>query len=579
MSKRIRHFIVSVLSPALILGVAWFSGCENEKEIIKTVETIVRDTVTVNIISVDSIYALADSVTEGATIQFTANTTLQAGAGALTFKWFASGGEFHAAEGDTVEWTAPDEPGVYIVSVHATDGTNIGIGTRQVGVAMYIPTVTPFFLGDVSCINCHSSQHSDWAETGHAHAWQTLMESGHPQSFCFPCHAVGYEPSPLTGNSGYDEAAIEKFVNVQCENCHGAASDHLAGGTPDPTKVTVSFNVNNCSGCHDGTHHPFYSEWLESPHNLDVTAHSSASCSGCHEGVAAAYRLSGDLSSFYGSGAVAARPDTSVAPWEPINCVTCHDPHNTDNPGQLRTVADVPLVTANGDSPIITEGGVGKLCMHCHHARRGPDAQVVQGYGRFGPHANPQADMMQGASAYHAVADPSFEWADPSHLNVENSCKTCHLSTKEFGQGPGGAAYTGHTFLPKVDACVGCHGAIADFDDIRALEDFDGDGSIEGIQSEVTGLIHLIEGALIATGLDTTGNGFEGALGDTTISNFVQRGAGYNMLFVEEDKSLGVHNPDYAIQILQQSYQYLTGAPVPNAVILKKGEHKAVSKF
>ncbi|MCB0298627.1 MAG: ammonia-forming cytochrome c nitrite reductase subunit c552, partial [Calditrichaeota bacterium] len=209
----------------------------------------------------------------------------------------------------------------------------------------------------------------------------------------------------------------------------------------------------------------------------------------------------------------------------------------------------------------------------------GQDAQVVQGYGHFGPHANPQADMMQGASAYHAVADPSFEWADPSHLNVENSCKTCHLSTKEFGAGPGGAAYTGHTFLPKVDACVGCHGAIADFDDIRALEDFDGDGSIEGIQSEVTGLIHLIEDALVATGLDTTGLGFEGALGDTTRGTFVQRGAGYNMLFVEEDKSLGVHNPDYAIQILQQSYQYLTGAPVPNAVILRKGEHKAVSKF
>ncbi|MEZ4762264.1 MAG: hypothetical protein R3C26_03340 [Calditrichia bacterium] len=51
---------------------------------------------------------------------------------------------------------------------------------------------------------------------------------------------------------------------------------------------------------------------------------------------------------------------------------------------------------------------------------------------------------------------------------------------------------------------------------IFALEDFDGDGSIEGIQSEVNGLIHLIEDALIATGLDTTGLGFEGALGDTT---------------------------------------------------------------
>ncbi|MEZ4762263.1 MAG: multiheme c-type cytochrome [Calditrichia bacterium] len=165
------------------------------------------------------------------------------------------------------------------------------VSAPPVGVAMYIPTVTPFFLGDVACANCHSSQHNDWAETGHAHAWQTLMESGHPASYCFPCHAVGYEPSPLTGNSGYDEAAIEKFVNVQCENCHGAASDHLANGTPDPTKVDVSFNVQLLVANATMGHHPFMTDWEQSPHNLDVTAHSSASCSGCHEGVAAAYRV------------------------------------------------------------------------------------------------------------------------------------------------------------------------------------------------------------------------------------------------------------------------------------------------
>ena len=579
-----KNLITILLAPVLMIVLGIFSACENEKEVIKTVEVLVHDTVTVNIISVDSIFTIPDSITEGASVRLTATTTFRDGVGPLTYHWFSTGGVFDNAEGDTVTWKAPDDPGVYVVSVHVTDGENIGIGARQVGVAMYVPTATPFYLGELACASCHQDIHDKWAETGHSHAWETLQNSGNARSFCVPCHSVGFEPAPMTGNSGYDEAPIAKFVNVQCENCHGPASEHIASGTPDPTKVEVSFDVNTCGKCHEGTHHPYLNEWEQSPHNFDPndehTAHGApqnAFCQGCHEGVAAATRLSGDLSSFYGGGLVG-RPDTTEFKLEPINCITCHDPHSDENPGQLRTVADVQLVTANGESPVITEGGVGKLCMQCHHARRGPDSQVINGYAFFGPHANPQADMMKGASAYHKVADPNFVWADPSHLNVQNSCKTCHLQTQEFGSGPGGAAVTGHTFMPKVEACANCHGPIADFDDIRALEDFDGDGLVEGIQSEVDGLMEILKSAIIADGLDTTGVGFEGALGDTTRSTLRQREAGYNYVFVADDKSHGIHNPDYAVQLLQQSILYISGTLPKNAVLLT-ADRKAVGEF
>jgi hypothetical protein len=234
----------------------------------------------------------------------------------------------------------------------------------------------------------------------------------------------------------------------------------------------------------------------------------------------------------------------------------------------MRTVADIPLVTANSESPIISDGGVGKLCMHCHHARRGPDDQIIEGYSRFGPHHSPQADMMAGKSAYHGVA-PGFAWASPSHLLVQNSCKTCHLPTAEFGAGPGGAAATGHEFIPKVEACEPCHGVIASFRDIPASGDFDGNGQVEGLQDEIEGLLLRLEEALIADGLDTTGVGLAGALGDTSISTFTQREAGYNLIFVEEDQSLGIHNPDYAVQLLQQSYLHLTGTLPKNAETVK----------
>ncbi len=62
---------------------------------------------------------------------------------------------------------------------------------------------------------------------------------------------------------------------------------------------------------------------------------------------------------------------------------------------------------------------------------------------------------------------------------------------------------------------------------------------------------------------------------DTLRSTFVQREAGGNYAFVEEDQSHGIHNPDYAVQLLQQSYEYLTGNPVPSAYILR--EEQAVA--
>ncbi|RMH72910.1 MAG: hypothetical protein D6675_03640, partial [Gemmatimonadetes bacterium] len=57
------------------------------------------------------------------------------------------------------------------------------------------------------------------------------------------------------------------------------------------------------------------------------------------------------------------------------------------------------------------------------------------------------------------------------------------------------------------------------------------------------------------------------AISDVSTSDRIHREAGYNMVYLHDDKSHGIHNPDYAVQLLQQSYRYLTGTNVPNAVI------------
>lgn len=573
--------LAAILAAVLALTVS--TGCEKET---KTIEKVIEvptteyDTLYINIVAmtVDNIALNPDSVPVGQKMTLTANVTAYTEVGPLTYSWFAEAGQFENNEsvGDTVVWIAPEEPGAYLLTVHVSDGQHINLASRLVGVGMYAPTADAYYVGDQTCGQCHRDTHQEWSNTAHANAWETLQNSGHPAPYCNRCHSVGYEGEP--GNGGYDESPLSKFVNVQCENCHGPGSKHIGG--PQTNAMQISYAAETCGSCHEGEHHPYYNEWEESPHNV-MTEARNANCGGCHEGVAAAIRLSTNPGTFYGSGAIAGRPDTLTAPFQPINCQTCHNSHSDENPGQIRTVADVPLVTANGESPVITDGGVGKLCMHCHHARRGPDAQIANGYARFGPHANPQADMMVGKSAFLGVAPSSFVWAGPSHLYVQNSCKTCHLNMAEWQ--PGQPAITGHTFEPTVAACASCHGAISEFADIRANDDYDGDGTVEGVQPEVEGLLEHLGEALVeqinATHPNNpaiTINNLTSALGDTLKSTLTQRQSGWNWVFVREDKSGGIHNPDYAVQLLQQSYRHLTGSNIRNARIVE-GDSKVAN--
>ena len=560
------HHVVLAFMLALFLSFMFFSGCgEETKTVTKTVhDTLtVTDTMYLEVIRVDSPYATMSNLTQGQTVKLTVKATKQAVVGNLTFYWFADGGQLDQTEGDTVSWKAPDDEGVYKVTVHATDGEYIGIGVGLIGVGMYVPTVTPYFVGGPDCGGtiCHAATVALWEETGHAEAWATLQASGHASSSCNPCHTV---QDTIPGNSGFNDAPIVRFENVQCENCHGPASDHLAGiGFP-----VVSYDVMVCGVCHNGTHHPYLAEWEASAHGHALENHgaSVASCQGCHEGVGGTVRLSEDLGTFYGGGSIA-RPDTTL---HPINCITCHNPHSDENPGQVRTVADVHLVEANGENPVVVDGGVGKLCMQCHHARHSAEEQLAEGDAHFGPHPSTQADMLAGKSGYEGVASAGYDWGRAIHLYVENSCKTCHMNEQEFSQF--GMAIVNHVFEPTVEACEYCHGEISDFSDIPAAEDFDGNGTVEGLQIEVEGLLELLTEALVADGLDTLGVGVAGALGDTSKSTYVQREAGYNLVFVEDDGSMGVHNPRYAIKLLQQSYQYLTGSLPKNAAILRSDE-------
>jgi Cytochrome c554 and c-prime len=132
------------------------------------------------------------------------------------------------------------------------------------------------FVGVDACEKCHPATVESWRETKHAHAFASLEKDPKPNTIfdveCISCHTVGFEYT-----SGYKSAALTPLLkNVQCENCHGPGSKHVAEPTVKahriPMRVTREQADKNrlCYQCHDEDNSPkfnFAEYWEDVDHN------------------------------------------------------------------------------------------------------------------------------------------------------------------------------------------------------------------------------------------------------------------------------------------------------------------------
>ena len=212
------------------------------------------------------------------------------------------------------------------------------------------------------------------------------------------------------------------------------------------------------------------------------------------------------------------------------------------------------------DGTAITQGGAGLLCMNCHQARQNAATYTATtaGNSHYGAHHGPQADMLQGVNAVtYGKRIPSSAHADV----VDDTCATCHMQATAATD----AAFLkagGHTFKPSftdangnkvelVAACKGCHGPdVTTFN--FPLFDYNDDGTIDGVQTEVQKLLDQLSTLL------PPDNKVKSTLNiDSTWTN-QQLKAAYNWQFVHDDGSLGIHNTAYTVGILKASIADLT---------------------
>ena len=464
----------------------------------------------------------------------------------------------------------PDVEGQYKVTANvatATNGTATATFTATAGT----------YKGIAACSLCHKGAIAPdtvtpWSQTAHASIFKNGIDGVNGATYgssCWGCHTVGYDPAATAANGGFDKvmaankwtppavlkagnfdampADLKNVANIQCENCHGPGSQHIANAG-SKSMISVEMGSGVCGQCHGAaTHHVKTAEWNNSMHAMTTRDPSGAGregCVGCHT-----------TNGFIGrmNGAQTVNTDFGA-----INCQTCHEPHGqttpTTNTHLVRTLAKVTLQ----DGTEITGAGSGMLCMNCHQSRRNAAtyAATTAASSTFGPHHSPQADMLKGTNGFtYGINIPSSAHGDV----VADTCVTCHMQAVD----PTTSTFTnagGHTFraswaaggVDLVTACQGCHGPdVAAFD--FPLFDYNNDGVIEGVQTEVQKLLDQLSALLPPVGQPKT------ALTIDSTWTRAQLEAGYNWQFVNNDGSKGVHNTAYAVGLLKASIANLKG--------------------
>jgi len=367
------------------------------------------------------------------------------------------------------------------------------------------PLASPaLYVGATSCVACHESRHQEWFGTIHRTAFNTLVSGGAGDNvLCFPCHSVGHG----TPSGFVDLATTPHLAGVQCENCHGPGSNHLAD--PENVSLAVNYDSQLCGSCHQSchglcgeNHHPQFEQWSTSEHSsalFDVqwSPDPADECLQCHS---TDYRLSPEGS----------KPNVWTALFD-VECVACHSPHGGPNVGQLRQPPRL-------------------LCAECHTAGEITiDAQPAQS----------QLEILHGTGGYRLNGNPMNGPYTQHWWGIPNECSVCHVHEQPYG-GPSQPVDSGHTFQPSMKACEPCHS-----EETATL-------LVSMTHEEIA--MRLADVAPYFDPWDPMYIDPQWLPPEMLPMHYAAR---LDYLLVAEDRSYGSHNADYARALLAQTEEYL----------------------
>ncbi|MFQ5868934.1 MAG: multiheme c-type cytochrome [Candidatus Zixiibacteriota bacterium] len=402
----------------------------------------------------------------------------------------------------------------------------------------------PHFENDLGCIDCHMPYAAKSA------LGDTTVHQGDVRSHLFRINTDA--TAELTSGSSANGYLTLDF-SCLTPGCHASETKSWAASYAHQVHAPDLEDITSCFACHgDGDFSlvAAHGQWEHSKHasgdNIDRNRNYKSyyqSCEKCHTNEGFVAEVTG----------VPAVGDHFSA----IGCFTCHAPHTGGNL-ELRVTEAVSL--GNGAT---FDRDHANLCASCHQGRRNVDEYIYDGVelsSHWGPHHSNQADMLIGENAYEYAG---YSYSNSAHTNVSTEgCLDCHM-TASIGYAVGGHTFNMEDTLSGHTNTIGCNeaachnGSVSTFN-MTADDDYDWDGSTEGIQDEIHGLLDSLHVLLESAGLvDAEGEPIDGRVVGTADS----AGAVFNYLFVEEDRSGGIHNTDHAVGLLQSSVNFmLTGS-------------------
>ena len=318
------------------------------------------------------------------------------------------------------------------------------------------------------------------------------------------------------------------FALAACEGEQGAQG--VAGADAD-VQCTQQCHTDDASDLQD---------WIVSiQEEAKASMHAHAGsfvyrddpCSGCHTTEGYQYRVA--------NGATIAVETSSR-----ISCWACHAPHSNAN-FNLRKQGATDWIIGTGTY----DKGNSNTCAMCH---QGLDADPAVASvdtitnKRWGPHHGPQSNMLAGHGAYEFTG--AYNATHP-HNGIANGCVNCHMADQPEGGMAGGHSnqinYSYHGSVHVNSAGCGCHGAQ------------DLDAKVAATQAAYeTAVRQLGEGLVTLGWIDP---------GDTVYVNVPlglidtdSRGAVWNYRMLLEERSEGVHNPNYIGGVLTATQTYVT---------------------
>lgn len=276
------------------------------------------------------------------------------------------------------------------------------------------------FVGEETCLQCHSTQGNQFAHTRHAVAFRENPKSDLEARVCEACHGPGsvhiQDPTNRQALIGFTKAWGTPVAkqNATCQNCHqGGERLHWQASAHSLNKVA-------CSDCHNP---------MARNSETGLLSRTSVNqvCEGCHVQQRNEFR----------------RRSHMPLPEGKMTCVDCHNPHGS------------------ATKPMLRAKSVNEVCYGCHAEKRGPflweHAPVRENCANCHlPHGSNQDKLLVAARPFlcqQCHAQPNNHAAtlynqsqsvggggNPSSRVLGRTCQNCHVQVHGSNH-PAGARF------------------------------------------------------------------------------------------------------------------------------------------